>query len=93
MGEFHDAVSTLLEAFGRGVLLIKTQRGKRKRASIQVDPTTKNAESTLSKTLKRSKVEVKNAYGQHLARHPGFNQGDSEAHSSLHAILFRLNGT
>ncbi|PMD34046.1 hypothetical protein L207DRAFT_534418 [Hyaloscypha variabilis F] len=92
MGEFHDAVSTLLEAFGRGIDIIKCQRGTREKEQLPIEPAKKSAETHLSKSLKKNRVDVKNAYGRDLARHgPGFAVGDAEAHSSLSAILFRLN--
>ncbi|KAF4635343.1 hypothetical protein G7Y89_g2762 [Cudoniella acicularis] len=58
MGEFHDAVSTLLDAFARGISIIKTQsqHGKdRSRTRITAD-------SQLSRSLKNNRAEVKNAY-------------------------------
>ncbi|KAE9379286.1 hypothetical protein N431DRAFT_540904 [Stipitochalara longipes BDJ] len=92
MGEFHDAVSTLLEAFGRGIDIIRSQRGRRRRDQLALETTKKNAETHLSKSLKKNRIDVKNAYGRDLALHgPGFAVGDAEAHSSLSAILFRLN--
>lgn len=92
MGEFHEAVFALLQAFGRGVDIIKSQRGRREREQLPIEPTKKNAESHLSKSLKKNRIDVKEAYGRDLARHgPGFALGDAEAHSSLSAILFRLN--
>ncbi|KAH8791468.1 hypothetical protein BGZ57DRAFT_591245 [Hyaloscypha finlandica] len=92
MGEFHEAVFALLQAWGRGVDIIKSQRGRREREQLPIEPTKKNAESHLSKSLKKNRIDVKEAYGRDLARHgPGFALGDAEAHSSLSAILFRLN--
>lgn len=77
MGEFHDAVSVLLEAFARGVAIIKTQRGRRKKEQRPVDPSQKIAETHLSKSLKNNRTDVKNAYGRDLARlGPEFAAGD-----------------
>jgi len=92
MGEFHDAVSTLLEAFAHGISIIKIQRCRRKKEHIPIEPSKKNAESHLSKSLKKNRTEVKTAYGKDLARFgPGFAAGDVEAHLSLSTILIRLN--
>jgi hypothetical protein len=92
MGEFHDAVSTLLEAFSRGIDIIQSQRGRRKREQLPLQSSKKVAETHLSKSLKKNRTDVKKAYGRDLARFgPGFAVGDAEAHSSLSAILFRLN--
>jgi len=42
--------------------------------------------------LKKNRTDVKNAYSRDLSRFGrGFATGDAEAHSSLSAILFRLN--
>jgi hypothetical protein len=79
MGEFHDAVSTLLEAFAHGISIIKIQRCRRKKEHIPIEPSKKNAESHLSKSLKKNRTEVKTAYGKDLARFgPGFAAGDGK---------------
>ncbi|KAK0124517.1 hypothetical protein ONS95_009466 [Cadophora gregata] len=92
MGEFHGAVSSLLDAFARGIGIIKAQRKRRKNGHIPIDQSSKTAETQLSKSLKKSRTEVKNAYGKDLNRYgPGFAEGDAEARSSLQAIMFRLN--
>jgi hypothetical protein len=92
MGGFHDAVSTLLETFARGIAIIKTQRRRRERENLPLEPTHKKAESHLSKSLKKNRVTVKDAYGRELSTvGSGFAEGDAEAHSSISAILFRLN--
>ena len=84
MGEFHDAVSTLLDAFAHGVAMIKTQRGRRKKESIPIDSTTKSAETHLSKALKKNRVDVKDAYGKDLARYgPDFANGDGKRFFSV----------
>jgi hypothetical protein len=77
MGEFHDAVSHLLDAFARGVSIIKTQRRRRK--SIPIDPASMSAESLLSKTLKHNQVIVGDAYGKDFDRHGlAFAKGDGK---------------
>ena len=87
MGEFHDAVATLLEAFGRGIDIIKSQRTRRKREQLPFEPTKHRAETHLSKSLKKNRVDVKNAYGRDLARHGrGFANGDGEK-LPLHAAF------
>lgn len=83
MGEFHDAVSTLLESFARGISIIRTQRKRRKSGHIPIDQSSKNAETDLSKCLKKNRTEVKTAYGRDLDRSgPGFAAGDGK-HKSL----------
>jgi len=92
MGELQSAVSALLDAFARGIAVIKTQRVRRKKEKVTIDSTHKTAETRLSKSLKKNRADVQDAYGKDLARFgPGFAVGDAEAHSSLSAILFRLN--
>jgi len=79
MGEFHDAVSALVEAFSHGISIIGTQRGRRKKQQLAIDSTTRSAEESLNKSLKKNKTEVKNAYGKDLARFgPGFAAGDGK---------------
>ncbi|TVY85547.1 hypothetical protein LSUE1_G000076 [Lachnellula suecica] len=87
MSEFHDAVSTLLEAFARGLSIIKAQK---KRGSNQ--QTTKTApEAHLGKSLKKNRRDVKDAYSRDLAQFgAGFAAGDAEARSSISIILSRL---
>ncbi|KAH8602428.1 hypothetical protein B0O99DRAFT_139426 [Bisporella sp. PMI_857] len=104
MGEFHDAVNSLLEAFSRGLTVLKC---KRKQTSPQ-STSVKGLEARLGNSLKKSRSDVRKAYKEDLARiGPGFAHGDgrftsqylkgisdistAEAHSSLAAILFRLN--
>ncbi|RFU31011.1 hypothetical protein B7463_g5341, partial [Scytalidium lignicola] len=84
MGEFQDAVTSLLETFTRGISIIK---GRRKRnAAAQV------AETSLSKSLKQSRSDVKDRYREDLSRHgKAFAAGDAQAYLSLNAILARLN--
>jgi ribosomal protein L13E len=80
MGEFHDAVSTLLEAFSCGIAIIKSQRGRRKREQLPLDSTKKIAETHLSKSLKKNRTDVKNAYGRDVSRYgQGFAVGDGKA--------------
>lgn len=83
MGEFHGAVSSLLDAFARGIGIIKAQRKRRKSGHIPIDQSSKTAETQLSKSLKKSRTEIKNAYGKDLNRlGPGFAEGDGK-HSTL----------
>lgn len=92
MGEFHDAVTTLLEAFASGIAIIKTLRKRRKEHRIPIDSTVKVAETHLSKSLKKNRADVQTVYGRNLSQAGGrFAVGDDEARSSLAAILFRLN--
>ncbi|KAH7360691.1 hypothetical protein BKA65DRAFT_547404 [Rhexocercosporidium sp. MPI-PUGE-AT-0058] len=92
MGELHGAVSSLLDAFARGIGIIKAQRKRRKSGHVPIDQSSKAAETQLSKSLTKSRTDVRNAYGKDLSRFgPGFAEGDAEARSSLQAIMFRLN--
>ena len=80
MGELQNAVSALLDAFARGIAVIKTQRAQRKKEKRPIDSTHKTAETRLSKSLKKSKSEVQDAYGKDLARFgPGFAAGDGNS--------------
>ncbi|TVY39492.1 hypothetical protein LOCC1_G005772 [Lachnellula occidentalis] len=106
MSEFHDAVSSLLEALEKGLSTIKAQ--KKRRAKIQAS-SKKTPEAHLSRSLKKSHTEVKKTYSRDLARFgAGFAAGDgrsceqtlhwaitdiptAEAHSSLSRILTRLS--
>jgi predicted hydrocarbon binding protein len=77
MGELHDAVTALLDAFARGISAIRTQRERRKEERLPVDATQAAAETHLRKSLKRSRSDVREAYGRDLARHGAqFASGD-----------------
>ncbi|CZT03610.1 uncharacterized protein RAG0_10330 [Rhynchosporium agropyri] len=92
MGELHGAVSSLLDAFARGIAIITAHRKRRKNGRIPIDQLSKSAETHLSQSLKQNWTEVRDAYGKDLGRFgPGFADGDAEARSSLQAIMFRLN--
>jgi hypothetical protein len=98
MGEFHEAVSTLLEAFTHGISIIKIQRCRRKKEHTPIDPNKKNAESHLSKSLKKNRTDVQTAYGKDLARFgPGFAAGDGifllSSQSEEHAESLQLKPT
>jgi len=72
MGEFQDAVSTLLDAFARGLAVIK-----RKKQQLPGGPAGKAEDKRLSKSLKKSKIDVRNAYERDIARFgPDFAVGD-----------------
>jgi hypothetical protein len=72
MGEFHDAVTTLLDAFSRGISVIR-----RKKERLAPDPTHKVVDRHLSKSLKKSRTDIKEAYTRDLSRFgPGFAVGD-----------------
>jgi hypothetical protein len=74
MGDFHTAVSTLLDAFARGLAVIR-----RKKERLPQDSTQRDADKQLSRSLRKSRADVKNAYGRDLARFgPGFAVGDGE---------------
>lgn len=76
MGEFHDAVTKLLGAFSCGISMIKAQRRKKEQCH---DPSSKKAETHLSKSLKKNRLEVENAYGEDLVRYgPSFADGDGK---------------
>ena len=78
MGEFHEAVTTLIDAFTSAISVIKVQRGKRKSARVPIDPERKEAESALSQSLKKSRRDVKHAYEKDVELlGDGFRNGDS----------------
>ena len=84
MGEFHDAVTTLLEAFSRGLAVIK-----RKRAISS--STDKSKDLTLKKSLKRSRSDVQTAYGREMGRvGPGFANGDGKSAIGVYLPLLYL---
>jgi hypothetical protein len=87
MGEFHDAVTRLLGAFSCGISMIKAQR---RNNETKPDP---KAETRLSKSLKKNRLEVENAYGEDLVRFgPSFADGDGKLdifYSPAHDILSR----
>jgi hypothetical protein len=78
MGDFQNAVLALLDAFARGIAVIRTQRMRRKE-KLAIASTHKTAETRLSKSLKKNKASVQDAYDKDLARiGPGFAAGDGE---------------
>jgi hypothetical protein len=80
MGDLHDAVAALLDAFARGISVIRAQRARRKEQQQPVDTVQKTAETHLRKSLKKNRAEVKEAYGRDLARYgPRFASGDGKS--------------
>jgi hypothetical protein len=80
MSEFHEAVSTLLEAFAKGLSIIKAQKKRRSKDHASSKTT---SEAHLSKSLKKNRVDVRNAYHRDLAQlGPGFAAGDGKASQS-----------
>ncbi|TVY22594.1 hypothetical protein LHYA1_G008768 [Lachnellula hyalina] len=89
MSEFHDAVSSLLEALEKGLSIIKAQKKRRPKDQAS---SKKTPEAHLSRSLKKNHAEVKKIYSRDLARFgAGFAAGDAEAHSSISRILTRLS--
>jgi hypothetical protein len=79
MGELHDAVTALLDAFAHGISVIREQRSWRKEGRLLVDPVQQTAETHVRKSLKKSRSDVDEAYRRDLARYgPGFAAGDGE---------------
>jgi hypothetical protein len=77
MGELHDTVTALLDAFARGISVIRAQRSRRKEERLPVDPVKQTAETHVRKSLKKSRADVKEAYSRDLARYgPRFASGD-----------------
>jgi hypothetical protein len=77
MGELHDAVTALLDAFARGISVIRTQRSRRKEEQLPVDPVQLAAETHVRKSLRKSRADVEEAYRRDLARYgPRFAAGD-----------------
>ncbi|TVY85824.1 hypothetical protein LAWI1_G008446 [Lachnellula willkommii] len=89
MDEFHDAVSSLLEALEKGLSIIKAQKKKHPKDQAS---SKKTPEAHLSRSLKKNHAEVKKMYSRDLARFgAGFAAGDAEARSSISRILTRLS--
>jgi hypothetical protein len=68
MGEFYATVSTLLEAFGKGITIIRSLRRRRKESKAEIDSAVKADESRLSKSLKKNRIDVRSAYKAKLER-------------------------
>lgn len=74
MGEFQDAVSSLLQTFAHGISIIKNRRKKRK---VERGSASQVAETNLSKSLKQGRADVRDHYRQDLSRHGNlFAAGD-----------------
>jgi len=92
MGDFKDAVTTLLDAFSSGIAVIKSLRRRRAEHKIPVDPSVKAEETRLSKSLRKNRADVRSAYSQDFEKLGSwFAAGDVKAHSTLTSILCRLN--
>lgn len=68
MGEFNDAVVTLLDAFSNGIAIIKSLRRRRKEAKEALGPQIKAEEARLGKSLRKDKAFVQNRYSQNLTK-------------------------
>jgi hypothetical protein len=68
MGDFYEAVSALLDAFARGVAVIRAQRSRRKKEQMSIDSAQKIAEKSLSSSLRKNRAEINQAYGRDLKR-------------------------
>jgi hypothetical protein len=80
MGDLHDAVAALLDAFARGISVIRAQRARRKEQQQPVETVQKTAETHLRKSLKKNRAEVREAYGRDLARYGSrFASGDGKS--------------
>lgn len=92
MGEFHDAVATLLQAFASGISIIKAQRVRRKHEKGAGSSDRKSIERTLSRSLKRNRKEVKEAYERDVrALGTGFSAGDGRFAISHEKLLVLLS--
>jgi len=92
MGQFNEAVVALIEAFNRGIGIIKTHRRRRKAAKAHIGSGIEAEEERLSRSLKKGKTDIASAYARELAELGSqFTEGDESSSSSLAAILFRLN--
>lgn len=79
MGEFHNVVSMLLDAFAQGLLILGTKRKRKRAERLDTDPAQKTIETHLSKSLRRGRADVKEAYGRDLGRiGPQFATGDGK---------------
>lgn len=80
MGDFHNVVTALLDAFAQGISIIKTQRKRRKAGAPRLDSAQKAAETDLQKSFKSSQNDIASAYGRDLALHgSGFAIGDGKS--------------
>ena len=79
MGEFNDAVGTLLQAFTNGLAIIRRIRQHRKENKLEVDSRVKKDELRLRTSLKKNREDVKNAYALDLAKvGQRFSEGDGK---------------
>lgn len=79
MGEFNDAVTSLLQAFTSGLAVLRSIRHRRKESMVEVDPGLKKDELRLRKSLKKNRADVRNAYAQDLAKIGlSFSEGDGK---------------
>ncbi|QSZ34785.1 hypothetical protein DSL72_007643 [Monilinia vaccinii-corymbosi] len=92
MGELDELVSTLLSAFTSGIKLLRARRRKRREESNESLDTDHYDETTLSRSFKRSRSDIREAYRRYSVKAgPRFSKGDAKARSSLSVILSRLN--
>lgn len=78
MGDFGNAVVTLLESFGNGLAVIKRLRRRRKETKTGIASTAKAKEQQLNKSLKTDRRDVKLVYDSY-AQAREFAMGDGEA--------------
>lgn len=84
MSQFNEAVIALIEAYNRGISVIKTHRRRRKDDKARVGAEIEAAEVRLSKTLKKGKADVVSAYSHELADFGSkFTAGDGEPYFYL----------
>lgn len=77
MGELHDAVTALLDAFARGISVIRAQHLRRKEQQLPADAVQQAAETHVRKSLRKSRADIKEAYTRDRARYgPRFAAGD-----------------
>jgi hypothetical protein len=73
MGEFHEAISTLLSFFGEGLSSIKAHSEKKSRRRS-------TSEARLSESLRKSRNDVKSVYDRDLEKFgEKFAKGDGTA--------------
>ncbi|RAL58436.1 hypothetical protein DID88_005141 [Monilinia fructigena] len=91
MGELDELVSTLLSTFTSGIKLLRARRKRHGRSNESLD-TNHDDETTLIRSFRRSRSDIREAYREDSAKAgPKFSIGDAKSRSSLSTILSRLN--
>ncbi|KAB8297289.1 hypothetical protein EYC80_002645 [Monilinia laxa] len=91
MGELDELVSTLLSTFTSGIKLLRARRKRHDRSNGSLD-TNRDEETTLIRSFRRSRSDIREAYREDSAKAgPKFSVGDAKSRTSLSTVLSRLN--